>query len=107
MGRWIVGVAAACCALVAGLTGTAGAAQVPISALVAKPIAASDTCSATAPSATDAPAGAHRDFCVAFNLTTASGADAKKVTIGLPAGVVGDPTAAAACSQADFNSGSC
>lgn len=106
MGRWIVGVAAACCALVAGLTGTAGAAEVPISALVAKPIAAGGTCSATAPSPTDAPAGAHRDFCVAFNVNT-SADDLKKVTIGLPAGVVGDPTAAPTCSQADFNAGSC
>lgn len=105
MGRWIVGAAAACCALL-GLAGNAAAAEVPISALVAKPIAAGGTCSATAPSATDAPAGAHRDFCVAFDVTTSSD-DVKKVTIGLPGGVVGDPTAAPACTQAAFNAGTC
>lgn len=109
MGRWIVGAAAACCALIAGLTmGTAGAgaAEVPITSLVAQPIAYNGTCSPTAPSAVDAPAGAHRDFCVAFALNTGAD-DVKKVTIGLPAGVVGDPTAAAACPQASFTAGTC
>ncbi|HET6507303.1 MAG TPA: hypothetical protein VFG42_10990 [Baekduia sp.] len=109
MGRWIVGAAAACCALIAGLTmGTAGAgaAEVPITSLVAQPIAADGTCSPTSPSAADAPAGAHRDFCVAFALNTA-GDDVKRVTIGLPGGVVGDPTATPTCTQSDFTAGRC
>jgi hypothetical protein len=109
MGRWIVGAAAACCALIAGLTvgaAGAGAAEVPITSLVAQPIADNGTCSPTAPSALDAPAGAHRDFCVAFALNTAAD-DIEKVTIGLPAGVVGDPTATPTCTQANFNAGSC
>jgi hypothetical protein len=108
MGRWIVGaLAASCCALFGGgLTATAGAATVPITDLVAKPIVNGGACSPTSPGATDAPAGAHRDFCVAFALDTDAD-DVKKVTIGLPAGVVGDPTAAAQCSQADFNAGNC
>jgi hypothetical protein len=108
MGRWIVAMAAACCGLL-GVAGTASAASVPISGLVSKPIAQGGTCS-TSPSATDAPAGAHRDYCVAFNLDTGSGAgqdDAKKITIGLPGGVVGDPGAAAKCTQADFEAGNC
>src|SRR3954469_3462451 len=104
MGRWIVAVAAACC-MSLGVVGTASAAPVPISGLVSKPIAAGGTCS-TSPSATDAPAGAHRDYCVAFNLDT-SADDAKKITIGLPGGVVGDPGAATRCPQADFQAGSC
>lgn len=107
MGRWIVGAAAACCALLAGLTaGAATAAEVPISALVAKPLATGGACSATAPGATDAPAGAHRDFCVAFEVNT-SADDVEKVTIGLPGGVVGDPTATPTCAQADFAAGAC
>jgi hypothetical protein len=104
MGRWIVAALAALLVSLA-LVGSAGAASVPISGLVAKPIAYNGTCSTT-PSATDAPAGAHRDFCVAFNLDT-SADDAKKITIGLPGGVVGDPTAATPCAQADFEAGHC
>jgi hypothetical protein len=108
MGRWIVAVAAAACVSL-GLVGTASAAGVPISGLVAKPIAAGGTCS-TSPGATDAPAGAHRDFCVAFNLDTGASAgkdDVKKIVIGLPGGVVGDPGAATRCTIANFNAGSC
>ncbi|HEY6757957.1 MAG TPA: hypothetical protein VI318_00645 [Baekduia sp.] len=87
------------------LVASASAANVPISGLVAKPIAYNGTCS-TSPSATDAPAGAHRDFCVAFDLDTAAD-DVKKITIGLPGGVVGDPTAATPCPQATFMAGNC
>jgi hypothetical protein len=104
MGRWIVAVAAACCGLL-GIAGSASAADVAVSGLVAKPIAYNGTCS-TSPSGTDAPAGSHRDFCVAFNVNTASD-DVKKITIGLPAGVVGDPGAATRCPQATFLAGSC
>src|SRR3954469_4613612 len=105
MGRWIVAVAAACC-MSLGVVGTASAAPVPISGLVSKPIAAGGTCSTT-PSATDAPAGAHRDYCVAFNVDTSSD-DVKKITIGLPGGVVGDPGATnSRCTQTDFTAGSC
>src|SRR3954465_2976682 len=119
MGRWIVAVAAACCVSL-GVVGTASAAPVPISGLVSKPIPAGGTCSTTpsptaapaggpgppAPSAAGAPAGAHRDYCVAFNVDT-SGDDVKKITIGLPGGVVGDPGAVAKCPQADFEAGNC
>jgi len=104
MGRWIIALAAACCGLL-GVAGTASAADVAVSGLVAKPIAYNGTCS-TSPSATDAPAGSHRDYCVAFNVNTASD-DVKKITIGLPAGVVGDPGAAARCPQATFEAGNC
>jgi hypothetical protein len=101
-------VGALCCALFV-LPGAAGAANVPVSGLVAKPIVDGGTCS-TSPSATDAPAGAHRDFCVAFNLATGSGPgqdDVKKITIGLPGGVVGDPGAADRCPPATFEAGNC
>ncbi|MCW2982892.1 MAG: hypothetical protein JWR63_462 [Conexibacter sp.] len=104
MGRWIVALAAACCGAL-GMVGTANAADVAVSGLVAKPIAAGATCS-TSPGATDAPAGSHRDFCVAFNVNTASD-DVKKITIGLPAGVIGDPGAATRCPQATFMAGNC
>jgi hypothetical protein len=106
MGRWMVAAVAAlvvACAL--GAAGTASAAGVPISGLVAKPIAYNGTCS-TSPSATDAPAASHRDFCVAFNLDT-SADDARKITIGLAPGVIGDPTAAPPCPQATFEAGGC
>ncbi|MDX6684918.1 MAG: hypothetical protein QOF86_1046, partial [Baekduia sp.] len=104
MGRRIVVAAAALCALLC-LPGVASAAPVPVSGLVAKPIANGGTCS-TSPSATDAPAGAHRDFCVAFNVNT-SADDVKKITIGLPAGVIGDPGAATRCPRATFDTGGC
>jgi hypothetical protein len=104
MGRWIAAWAAACCGLL-GFVGAASAADVPVTGLIAKPIANGGTCSTT-PSATDAPAGSHRDFCVAFNVNAAAD-DVKKITIGLPAGVVGDPGAATRCPQADFTAGSC
>jgi hypothetical protein len=47
----------------------------------------------------------HRDFCIAFHTDT-SADDLKGLTLSLPAGVVGDPTAAPTCSQSAFvNSG--
>jgi hypothetical protein len=105
MGRWMVAALAALVVAIAlGAAGTASAADVPISGLVAKPIADGQTCSASA--TTDAPAGAHRDFCVAFNLDT-SRDDVRKITIGLPGGVVGDPGAAPKCAVADFTAGRC
>jgi hypothetical protein len=106
MGRWVVAaLAALVVASALGAAGTASAASVPISGLVAKPIAYNGTCS-TSPSATDAPAASHRDFCVAFNLDT-SADDARKITIGLAPGVIGDPTAATPCAQATFEAGNC
>lgn len=105
MGRWMVAALAALVVAIAlGAAGTAGAADVPISGLVAKPLADGQTCSAAATA--DTAAGAHRDFCVAFNLNTRND-DAKKITIGLPAGVVGDPGAATPCEQATFQAGRC
>jgi hypothetical protein len=72
---------------------------------VAKPISASDTCSTSPSLAVDAPAGAHRDFCLAFDF--ANGEDAKDMDLMLPPGVVGDPTAAPACPQATFRASNC
>jgi hypothetical protein len=94
-----------CCAVLA-LPGVASAANVPVSGLVSKPIAAGATCANDPAPAVDAPAGAHRDYCVAFDVDT-SADDVKKITIGLPAGVVGDPGAATRCPQATFMTGGC
>src|SRR4051812_13098610 len=77
----------------------AAAASVPVSNVVARPIAAGGACSATGASPADGPAGTHRDVCVAFSLGTTDD-DVKKITISLPAGVVGDPGATPRCSFA-------
>jgi hypothetical protein len=103
--RWIVAVGVLCCALL-GLTGVAGAANVPVSGLVSKPIGAGSTCANDPAPAVDAPAGAHRDYCVAFDVDTRQD-DVKKITIGLPAGVIGDPGAATRCPRATFDTGGC
>ena len=59
-------------AITAALALPAGAgATVGITTLVAQPVAPGGTCSTT-PSAVDAPAGAHRDVCVAIAIDTAS-----------------------------------
>jgi hypothetical protein len=110
MGRWIVALAAACCGLL-GLAGSAHAAPVPLSGVVAQPLPPGSSANAcpslaagTAPSADAAAAGTHRDFCVAFDADT-SADDLKGLSLSLPAGVVGDPTATPTCSQADFTNG--
>jgi hypothetical protein len=96
MGRRVVGLAAACCALLVGAgTGTANAAVAPTN-VSAQP------CSGTFQ------AGSHRDFCIAFDLDDGgSGDDAKDLVLALPAGVIGDPTAATPCPRADFQARSC
>lgn len=103
MGRWIVSAAAACCALLS-FAGPA-AANVNVTNVVARPLdpgaGAADCANATpgaAPSATASAAGTHRDFCIAFDLNASGGDDAQKMNISLPAGVVGDPTAADQCT---------
>src|SRR4051812_35491734 len=114
MGRWIVAVAAACCVSL-GVVGTASAAPVPVSGVVAQPLpSGSDatTCSGVAagskPSDAAAAAATHRDFCIAFHTDTSKD-DLRGLTLDLPPGVVGDPTAAATCSQTNFrnNGGDC
>jgi hypothetical protein len=84
----------------------AAAATVPVSDVVARPIAAGGTCSPTGASPADGPAGTHRDFCVAFSLGTTAD-DVKKITISLPAGVVGDPGATPRCAFAAGGKGDC
>src|SRR5689334_5892236 len=107
MGRWIVAAATACCVSL-GLVGSASAAPVPISNVVAQPLppGSGDTAcpglsSTSKPTDEAAAAGAHRDFCISFDANT-SADDLKAITLSLPAGVVGDPTAAPTCSQATF-----
>jgi hypothetical protein len=112
MGRWIVACAAAC-ALSLGLAGAASAAVVPVSNVVAQPLppgsdanACPNLAAGTAPGASATPAGAHRDFCIGFDTDT-SADDLKALTLSLPAGVVGDPTATPTCGQSDFLAGDC
>ena len=101
MGRWIVAAAAACCGLL-GVVGTASA-NVDVQNVVARPLdpgSGATTCagaSGTASAAASA-AGTHRDFCIAFDLAAGGGDDAQNMKISLPAGVVGDPTAADQCT---------
>jgi hypothetical protein len=111
MGRWIVACAAACCMLLLGFAGVSSAATVPVSGVVAQPLAPGSDANAcpnlaagSTPSATAAAAGTHRDFCLAFDTDT-SDDDLKGLTLSLPAGVIGDPTATPTCSQADFTDG--
>ncbi|MCW2994269.1 MAG: hypothetical protein JWQ18_1764 [Conexibacter sp.] len=110
MGRWIVALAAACCMLLV-VAGVAGAAAVPVSGVVAQPLApgSSDTtcpglAAGSTPSATASAAATHRDFCLAFQTDT-SNDDLKGLTLSLPAGVIGDPTATPTCSQSTFTTG--
>jgi hypothetical protein len=103
--RIVVAVGVLCCALL-GWTGAASAANVPISGLVSKPLGSGSTCANDPAPAVDAPAGAHRDYCVAFDVDTSTD-DVKKITISLPAGVIGDPGAAQRCPRATFEAGGC
>jgi hypothetical protein len=101
--RTAVAVLAAFAGLVA--PGIASASEVKVSGLVARPTAFGGACQPDPGAApVDAPAATHRDFCVAFNLDT-SGDDVKKITISLPAGVVGDPGATPRCSFVHDTSG--
>jgi hypothetical protein len=100
--RWIVAVGVLCCALL-GAPAVAGAAPVPLSDVVAKPIANGGSCPSDPVSA---PAAAHRDFCVSFSTDTAND-DVKGLVIDLPAGVVGDPSATPTCPQATFETATC
>ncbi|MDX6725284.1 MAG: hypothetical protein QOK49_89, partial [Baekduia sp.] len=104
MGRRIVVAVAALCALLC-LPGVASAAPVPVSNVVAKPIANGGSCPS---SPVSAPAGGHRDFCVSFSTDTATGRDVKDLVIDLPPGVVGDPSATPSkCDVSTFETGTC
>jgi hypothetical protein len=100
--RWIVAVGALCCALL-GMSGVASAAAVPLTNVVAKPIANGGSCPS---SPVTAPAGGHRDFCVSFSTDTRAD-DVKDMVIDLPAGVVGDPSATPKCDTATFEATTC
>jgi hypothetical protein len=100
--RWIVVVGALCCAQL-GMTGAASAASVPLTDVVAKPIANGGTCPSDPVSAQ---AASHRDFCVSFSTDTTND-DVHDLVIDLPAGVVGDPSATPTCDPATFESGTC
>src|SRR4051812_28600502 len=92
--RIVVAVGVLCCALLS----SAGAAQAAVTPgnVVARP------CSGTYQ------AGSHRDFCIAFDLNNGGGSDdARDLVLDLPAGVVGDPTAATKCPRSDFQAHSC
>jgi hypothetical protein len=102
VGRGIVAAAAACLGLVA--PGTANA-SLQLAGVVGRPIAASATCSNSPVPAVDAPAATHRDFCVAFSLTGPE--QVRDLTLSLPAGVIGDPTATPTCPRATFQAGGC
>ncbi len=57
-------------------------------------------------SPTDPAAGAHSDVNIHIGFTDPS-ADVKDLTVGLPPGLVGDPTATPVCSLVDLQSDSC
>ncbi|HWI73472.1 MAG TPA: hypothetical protein VNT55_16060, partial [Baekduia sp.] len=82
-----------------------------MSGVVAQPLppgSDANTCpglsAGSAPSADAAAAATHRDFCIKFDTDTGAD-DLKGLTLSLPAGVVGDPTATPTCSQTDFTNG--
>jgi hypothetical protein len=53
-------------------------------------------------------AGAHSDFTIHMEFNgTGGGTQVDDLTIGLPPGLVGDPTAAPKCSQAEFDAANC
>ncbi|HEU4976527.1 MAG TPA: hypothetical protein VFT50_15655 [Baekduia sp.] len=103
--RGVVIAVALCALALLSFGSVAGAAEVPVSQVVARPIAAGATCAPGVAASTQA--GAYRDLCVSFNFDTSQD-DVKATTIHLPAGVVGDPTATASrCDTAAFRAGTC
>jgi LysM repeat protein len=102
--RGVVAVALLCAALLS-FAGAAGAAPVPVSDVVARPMATGAPCATGVAASTQA--GAYRDLCLSFSFDTSQD-DVKGTTIHLPAGVVGDPTATSTrCAQATFEAGGC
>ncbi|MBI5106050.1 MAG: hypothetical protein HZB46_13905, partial [Solirubrobacterales bacterium] len=90
------------------------AAEVGLSNVIAHPIAAGKPCRNVSAPPVDAPAGAHRDFCLSFSMDGGGdvfggggGDDVKDMDIALPAGVVGDPNATPRCPQATFAAAGC
>ncbi|UUY04163.1 hypothetical protein LRS13_01140 [Svornostia abyssi] len=93
------------------MLGSAGSAQaaVDITALVAKPIAPTASCSTTTTAATQSQAGAHEDFCVALGMNGGGdgfggGDDLKDLKLSLPGGQVGNATATPLCTVSRFRS---
>jgi hypothetical protein len=87
-------------------------ANVDITALVAKPIAANATCSTTTGAEIRPQAGAHEDFCLALGLNgygsfPGLGDDVKDLKIALPAGQVGNATATPTCGAPEFQRRGC
>jgi hypothetical protein len=95
------------CALAALLLAVPAAANadVTVSNVVAHPITPNATCQTGA--AVDAPAGSHRDLCVSFDVGQTGDDDMKSLTIHMPPGLIGDPSATPKCPQATFTSGTC
>ena len=93
--------AAAVAALALAAPSAAGA-SITLSNVVAKPVATGAACN----SATDAPAGGHRDLCVAFDVGP-SDDDLRDLAVHLAPGLLGDPSATPKCSQADFDADTC
>ena len=98
-------IAAAAAALSILALPAAARADVSLSNVVAHPITAGATCDAAV--AVDAPAASHRDLCVSFDVNQTNNDDLEGLTIHLAPGLLGNPTAAARCSQADFSAGGC
>src|SRR5690349_20266121 len=103
VGRWLAAAATVGAALIAP---GAASASIDVQNLVAQPVPLSQKCTNTTTPTLDAPAGAHRDFCVSFSL---SGSETvKDLTLSLPAGVIGDPTATSStCDPSVFEAGGC
>jgi hypothetical protein len=85
----------------------AARADMSLSNVVARPIADGAACQTDPAPDVDAPAGAHRDLCIAFDTATADGDDLKDLTIHMAPGLIGDPSAAPLCPQDTFRTGTC
>jgi len=97
----LAALAAALCLLVVS---AAASANVSLSNVVARPT--SGTCQPSASPSGTALAGSHADVCIAFHVNGGSD-DLKGLTLHLAPGLLGDPTAAPKCSQANFAAGNC
>jgi hypothetical protein len=100
--RVLAALAVTTCLLVAP---AAASAAVSLSNVVAHPITPGAACDTGV--GVDAPAGAHRDLCVSFDVDQSANDDLKGLTLHLAPGLLGDPTAAAKCPQATFTGGTC
>jgi hypothetical protein len=78
---------------------------IAIGALVALPASAQAAFNVTATAApTDTSAGAHSDFHIHMDF---GGGQVRDLTVGLPPGLIGDPTATPKCTVAELNAANC